>query len=106
MFWLSFMMSQAFMQMMLLRLFGEFIALYNYYVLTHRFNRTEVGGSNPIRSKYPGRLIHVSDFINEETGCLVVLNPDGSIKRDARKIIYPGSGHDPWWDHAQFLAQV
>jgi hypothetical protein len=69
-------------------------------------DRLEDGGSNPIRSKSQGRLIHVSDFINEETGHLVVKNPDGSIKHDACKIIYPGTNGDPWWEHKQFLAQV
>jgi hypothetical protein len=64
------------------------------------------GGSTPLRSKSQGRIIHVSDFINEETGRLVIRNYDGSIKRDARKIIYPGAAGDPWWDHKQFMAQV
>ena len=26
--------------------------------------------------------------------------------KDARRIIYPGVGGDPWWDHKQLLMQV
>lgn len=55
-----------------------------------------------------GRLIHVSDFIEEEHGRLIVRGADGAIVKDARRIIYPGAsnGSDPWWDHVQLLAQV
>ena len=53
-----------------------------------------------------GRLIHVSDFINEEDGCLVLLDENGNILCDARKIIYPGSNGDPWWDTEQLMAQI
>ncbi|KIJ56331.1 hypothetical protein M422DRAFT_239552, partial [Sphaerobolus stellatus SS14] len=59
-----------------------------------------------LQRKGRGRLIHISDFILESTGRLVVLNEDGSVKREARKIIYPGSGGDPYWDKNQLLAQV
>lgn len=60
----------------------------------------------PLRKKGRGRLIHVSDLINPETGRLVLQNPDGSIARDARKIIYPGSNGDAWWDCEQLLTQM
>jgi hypothetical protein len=59
-----------------------------------------------LQRKGCGRLIHISDFIFESTGRLVVLNEDGSVKHEACKIIYPGSGGDPYWDKNQFLAQV
>ena len=60
----------------------------------------------PLRKKGRGRLIYVSDFINEEDGRLVLLNEDGQIIRDARKIIYPGSNGNPWWDTKQLIDQI
>jgi hypothetical protein len=60
----------------------------------------------PLRKKGRSRLIHVSDFINEEDGRLVLLDADGKIIEDARVIIYPGSNGDPWWDTKQLLAQI
>jgi hypothetical protein len=48
----------------------------------------------------------VSDFINEEDGRLVIRDEHGNITCDARKIIYPGSNGDPWWDTDQLLTQV
>jgi hypothetical protein len=59
-----------------------------------------------LTKKGRGRLIHVSDFLNPENGRLIVLNESGKILEDARKIIYPGSSGDPWWDTEQLLAQV
>lgn len=56
--------------------------------------------------KSRGRLIHVSDFVEEENGRLVIKDSDGKIIKDARQIIYPGSQGDPWWDHKQLLKQV
>jgi hypothetical protein len=53
-----------------------------------------------------GRIIHVSDFVEEENGRLIVHNEDGIVVKDARCIIYPGTGGDAWWDHTQLLAQV
>ena len=53
-----------------------------------------------------GQLIHISDFINEEDGWLVLLDDNGQILRDAHKIIYPGSNGDPWWDTKQLLDQI
>lgn len=63
-------------------------------------------GEQPLRKKSQGRLIHVSDFINEEDGRLVLLDQDGNILCDARKIIYPGSNGDAWWDNKQLMAQI
>lgn len=53
-----------------------------------------------------GRIIHVSDFIDEELGRLIVRDENGRIVRDARKVIFPGSRGDPWWDTEQLLAQL
>jgi hypothetical protein len=36
----------------------------------------------------------------------VVRNDAGEVTRDARKIIFPGSNGDPWWDAAQLLEQM
>jgi hypothetical protein len=46
-----------------------------------------------------GRLIHVSDFIEEENGRLIVHNEEGVMVKDAHHIIYPGVGSDLWWCH-------
>ena len=59
-----------------------------------------------LRQKSRGWLIHVSDFVNEVTGRLVIRDENGEIKDDAREIIYPSSNGDAWWDHTQLLAQV
>ena len=59
-----------------------------------------------LRKKGRGRLIHVSDFINEEDGRLVLQNLEGEITKDARRIIYPGTKGDPWWSHEDLLEQV
>jgi hypothetical protein len=134
-------------------------------------------GEQPLRDKSRGRVIHVSDFILERDGRLVLtdeereaqaklpvrpsppsstpnpppaeLQQDPNTKKsrkkkaadpaakpsqvrsfteledewkpppppapftsyrlntfDARKIIYPGANHDPWWDMPQLIAQV
>ncbi len=52
------------------------------------------------------RLIHVSDFVEEENGCLIVHDEERDIMKDAWHIIYPGVGGDTWWDQDQLLAQV
>src|SRR6267142_2244582 len=53
-----------------------------------------------------GQIIHVSDFIEEENGRLIIRDQDGIIVKDAQCVTYPGAGSDPWWDHAQLLVQV
>ena len=63
-------------------------------------------GEQKLQRKGCGRLIHISDFIEEENGRLSVHNEEGDVVKDARCIIYPGVGGDPWWDHAQLLVQV
>ena len=56
--------------------------------------------------KGQGRIIHVSDSVEEENGRLIIRNQEGIVMKDARHIIYPGAGGDAWWDHAQLLVQV
>jgi len=51
-------------------------------------------------------LIHVSDFINDEDGQLVLLDENGRIVHDAQKIINLGSQGDPWWDNKQLMDQM
>jgi hypothetical protein len=63
-------------------------------------------GETILQKKSRGRLIHVSDFITEATGRLVLRDNEGNIVEDARKIIFPGSNGDPWWDTEQLLEQV
>jgi hypothetical protein len=53
-----------------------------------------------------GRIIHVSDFVEEENGRLIIKDQDGTITKDARCITYPGANGDAWWDLAQLLKQV
>ena len=48
----------------------------------------------PLQKKGRGCLIHVSDFINEEDGCLILKDEHGNIIQDACKIIYPGLNGD------------
>ncbi|CDO77934.1 hypothetical protein BN946_scf184610.g1 [Trametes cinnabarina] len=63
-------------------------------------------GATILQKKGKGRLIHVSDFITAVSGRLVLLDANGEIVEDARKIIFPGSNGDPWWDMAQLIEQV
>ena len=53
-----------------------------------------------------GRLVHVSDFVEEENGRLVIRDEDGRVVKDARCITYPGAHGDAWWDHTQLLTQI
>ncbi len=63
-------------------------------------------GEQKLIKKGHGGLIHVSDFIEEENGRLIVYNEEGDVVKDAHHIIYPGVGNDLWWDHKQLLMQV
>lgn len=63
-------------------------------------------GTSVLQKKSRGRIIHVSDFINEEDGRLVQLNDQGQVIRDAQKVIFPGAAGDAWWDTPQLLTQV
>ena len=63
-------------------------------------------GEQILQKKGRGRLIHISDFIEEGNGQLVFQNPDGTISQDACKVIYPGANGDPYWDCSQLIEQV
>jgi hypothetical protein len=74
-------------------------------------------GEQQLRQKGRGRLIHVSDFIVEEFGRLVlppemvkinqILPLDKRLEvTEARTIIEPGKNHDRYWDMEQLCEQV
>ena len=63
-------------------------------------------GEQKLMKKGRGQIIHVSDFVKEENGQLIICGEDGSVVKDAHCITYPGAQGDPWWDHTQLLAQV
>jgi len=63
-------------------------------------------GEQILQKKECSHIIHVSNFVKEENGCLIIHNEEGNIVKDARMIIYLGVGGDLWWDHMQLLAQV
>jgi hypothetical protein len=79
------------------------ISTWHYF---HSHSKRAQEGEQRLPKKGQGRLIHVSDFVKEENGRLIVRNQEGIVVKDARCITYPGSGGDPWWDHAQLLVQV
>ncbi|EDR02992.1 uncharacterized protein LACBIDRAFT_307799 [Laccaria bicolor S238N-H82] len=59
-----------------------------------------------IAKKDRGHLIHVSEYIEAENGCLVMNGPNGEVLKEAHQIIYPGSNGDPWWESKQLIDQV
>jgi hypothetical protein len=92
------------MQMTTSRQHGELLFLLSRH--KNLLNNRLQPGQTILQKKGRGRLIHVSDFVNEVTGRLVLRNAEGKIEMDARKIIFPGSNGDAWWDHDQLLTQV
>ncbi|KAF8480617.1 hypothetical protein JB92DRAFT_3133121 [Gautieria morchelliformis] len=75
-----------------------------------------VNGEMPLRKKGQDRAIHISDFIVEHTGRIVLLEeevkenlalPPGQQLQhtDAREIIYPGKNHDGWWNMDRLISQ-
>lgn len=51
-------------------------------------------------------MIHISDFVEEVNGRLVVRDAAGNIVKQARKIIHPGANGDAYWDCVQLIEQV
>uniref|UniRef100_A0A0W0G9R2 Uncharacterized protein n=1 Tax=Moniliophthora roreri TaxID=221103 RepID=A0A0W0G9R2_MONRR len=88
----------------------EVIANFQDESLAHAFDTVSHAWLGPsqqiLMKKSHGQLIHDSDFINKIDGCLVVWNPDETVKAEAWEIIYPGSNGDKWWNHKQLLKQV
>lgn len=58
-----------------------------------------------LQKKGRGQIIHVSDFINSLTGRLIYHDSNGRVL-DARKVIFPGSNGDAWWDTSQLIEQI
>jgi hypothetical protein len=79
------------------------ISAWHYF---HSHLNRSLHGKQRLMKKGRGRLIHVSDSVEEENGRLIVCNQEGVVVKDARCITYLGTGSDLWWDHAQLLAQV
>ena len=79
------------------------ISVWHYF---HSHLNRSLHGKQRLMKKGQGRLIHVSDFVEEENGRLIICNQEGVMVKDAWCITYLGTGGDPWWDHAQLLVQV
>jgi hypothetical protein len=70
----------------------------------------------PLRKKGNGRAIHVSAFMCEEQSLALRDDEVQRMKKlpqdqhlevtDSRKIIYPGKGHNAWWDLPQLMVQL
>ncbi|KIJ25471.1 hypothetical protein M422DRAFT_273562, partial [Sphaerobolus stellatus SS14] len=74
-------------------------------------------GKMPLRKKGDRHAIHISDFIVEQTGRLVLnekqrkFNDNLPVNErlpttDAREIIYPGKNYDGWWNMESLIAQI
>jgi hypothetical protein len=63
-------------------------------------------GQTVLRKKGRGHLIHVSDFLNPECGCIINRDGSGNVIEDAQVIIYLGANGDPWWDTKQLIIQI
>ena len=74
-------------------------------------------GQQPLRKKGNGHGIHISDWILETHGRLVLnaseiaaqaaLPLESRLRvQDAHKIIYPGKNADKWWDLPQLMDQL
>ncbi|KAF9489321.1 hypothetical protein BDN71DRAFT_1484845 [Pleurotus eryngii] len=77
----------------------EIIALFHDESCFHANEQSNTAwlqlGEQPLCKKSCGQLIHISDFINVITGRLVIVDANGNIKHDARKIIHPESNVIP-----------
>ncbi|KAF8581939.1 hypothetical protein K439DRAFT_1647755 [Ramaria rubella] len=70
-----------------------------------------------LRKKGEGHAIHISDFIVEHTGRIVLNEEQRQIDdklplhlrlqhMDAQEIIYPGKNNDGWWNMERLIVQV
>ena len=87
------------------------------HVLEHARRQWLAKGQQPLRKKGQGCGIHISDWILETRGRLVLnadeivaqaaLPPESRLRvTDAHKIIYPGKNADKWWDLPQLMEQI
>jgi hypothetical protein len=77
---------------------------------THEYPGSMLCAPNqqPLRKKGNGRAVHVSGFMCEARNLSLTESELKDMKKlpreqqlevtDSRKIIYPGKGHDAWWD--------
>ncbi|OAV98669.1 hypothetical protein PTTG_10164, partial [Puccinia triticina 1-1 BBBD Race 1] len=92
----------------------ETVFLYHDESTVHAQERPQLSwllpGTTELQSKSQGCLIHISDFILELTGRLVLLQQQQHslqlLFNDAATVIYPGSQGDAWWDMQQLCNQV
>jgi len=63
-------------------------------------------GQQILQKNGHSHLIHVSDWVEEVNGWLVVRNSEGIVIKEAQKIIYPGSNGDLYCDCKQLIEQV
>jgi hypothetical protein len=87
------------------------------YVLGHLHCQWLAKGQQPLQKKGNGHGIHISDYMLETRGHLVLnaddiaarasLLPDSHLHiTDACKIIYPGKNMDKWWDFPRLMEQL
>jgi len=62
----------------------------------HSHLKRNKDGDQRLIKKGRGRLIHISDFVEEENGCLIIYNQQGVVVKDACCITYPDAGGDQW----------
>jgi hypothetical protein len=98
------MMSVAFMSMIIKAEHGELLLVAIGMQLRWIGRLQE--GENMLQRKEHGCIIHVSDFVNDADGHLIVQDSEGNVTHDTQKIIYPGANDDAWWDNEQLLTQV
>ena len=96
----SFKTKAVCMQMINWAVLGEYFSYFwvpaNFCVLTLETRKVARWWAAAAK-KLRGHFIHVSHWINEEDGRLVLRDNSGKIIHNAWKIIYPGSNSDPWW---------
>jgi hypothetical protein len=85
---------------------GAHLLLISVWHCFHSHPKRNQDGKQKLMKKGRGRLIHISDFVEEDNGRLIVRNQEGVVVKDACCIMYPGAGGNQWWDLAQLLTQV
>ncbi|CAG8827726.1 14992_t:CDS:2, partial [Cetraspora pellucida] len=66
-------------------------------------------GEQPLQKKGEGRSIHVSEFLTDICGRLVLpdkMQPSDKFPREACVITYPGKNNDGWWKAEDLINQV
>jgi len=63
-------------------------------------------GQQILQKKGCGCLIHISGWVEEVNGCLVVRNAEGVIIKEVHKVVFPELNSNPYWDCMQLIEQV